>query len=56
LARVKAAVEFARRLAAAGYHTRALAITGIEPGMGDAICGDSPRTVADEYETPTLRT
>lgn len=26
---------------------------GIEAGMGDAICGHSPRTVADEYETPS---
>ena len=27
---------------------------GIEPGMRDAICGHRPRTVADEYETPTV--
>jgi integrase len=26
----------------------------IEPGMRDAICGHRPRTVADEYETPTV--
>jgi integrase len=33
---------------------RLAARAGIEPGMRDAICGHSPRTVADEYETPTL--
>jgi integrase len=27
---------------------------GIERGIRDAICGHSPRDVADEYETPTL--
>jgi integrase len=27
---------------------------GIEAGVRDAICGHSPRTVADEYEMPTL--
>jgi integrase len=27
---------------------------GIERGMRDAICGHSPRDVADEYETPTV--
>jgi integrase len=27
---------------------------GIEPGMRDAICGHSPRGVADYYEMPTL--
>lgn len=27
---------------------------GIEAGMRDAICGHSPRSVADEYETPSL--
>ena len=27
---------------------------GIEPGMRDVICGHRPRTVADEYETPTV--
>ena len=26
----------------------------IEPTIRDAICGHSPRTVADQYETPTL--
>ena len=26
----------------------------IEPTVRDAICGHSPRTVADQYETPTL--
>jgi integrase len=26
----------------------------IEAGIRDAICGHAPRTVADEYETPTL--
>jgi len=33
---------------------RLAARAGIEAGMRDAICGHSPRTVADEYETPTL--
>lgn len=33
------------------FKTRA-ARAGIEAGMRDAICGHSPRTVADEYETP----
>jgi integrase len=33
---------------------RLAARKGIEAGMRDAICGHSPRTVADEYETPTL--
>ena len=28
---------------------------GIEAGIRDAICGHIPRTVADEYETPTLK-
>ncbi len=27
---------------------------GIEAGIRDAICGHSPRTVADEYEAPTV--
>jgi integrase len=27
---------------------------GIDAGIRDAICGHSPRTVADKYETPTL--
>jgi integrase len=35
------------------FKTRA-ARAGIEAGMRDAICGHSPRTVADEYETPSL--
>jgi integrase len=26
----------------------------IEAGIRDAICGHSPRTIADQYETPTL--
>jgi integrase len=33
---------------------RLAARAGIEAGMRDAICGHSPRTVADEYETPSL--
>ncbi len=33
---------------------RRAARAGIEPGMRDAIVGHSPRTVADEYEVPTL--
>ena len=31
---------------------RRAARAGIEPGIRDAICGHSPRSVADEYETP----
>jgi transposase len=34
--------------------TDAEAICESEAGMRDAICGHSPRTVADEYETPSL--
>ncbi len=33
---------------------RLAARAGIEPGMRDALCGHSPRAVADEYETPML--
>lgn len=33
---------------------RRAARAGIEQGIRDAICGHSPRTVADIYETPTL--
>jgi integrase len=35
------------------FKTRA-ARAGIEASVRDAICGHSPRTVADEYETPSL--
>jgi integrase len=33
---------------------RRAARAGIDAGIRDAICGHSPRTVADIYETPTL--
>jgi integrase len=33
---------------------RRAARAGIEAGIRDAICGHSPRTIADLYETPTL--
>jgi integrase len=33
---------------------RQAARSGIEAGIRDAICGHSPRTVADEYETPSV--
>jgi integrase len=33
---------------------RLAARAGIEAGIRDAICGHSPRTVADQYEMPTL--
>lgn len=33
---------------------RRAARAGIEAGIRDAICGHSPRSVADQYETPTL--
>jgi integrase len=33
---------------------RRAARAGIEATIRDAICGHSPRTVADLYETPTL--
>ena len=33
---------------------RKAARAGIEAGIRDAICGHSPRSVADQYETPTV--
>src|SRR5690242_2159406 len=33
---------------------RRAARAGIEAGIRDAICGHSPRAVADQYETPTV--
>jgi integrase len=33
---------------------RRAARAGIEAGTRDAICGHSPRSIADQYETPTL--
>jgi integrase len=33
---------------------RRAARAGIEAGVRDAICGHSPRAVADQYETPTV--
>jgi hypothetical protein len=33
---------------------RKAARAGIEAGTRDAICGRSPRSVADQYETPTV--
>ena len=33
---------------------RRAARAGIEAGTRDAICGHSPRAVADQYETPTV--
>lgn len=33
---------------------RRAARTGIEAGIRDAICGHSPQSVADQYETPTV--
>jgi len=39
-----------------GGHTfkRRAARAGIEANVRDAICGHSPRAVADQYETPTV--
>ena len=33
---------------------RRAARAGIDAGIRDAICGHSPRTEADKYETPTV--